>query len=224
MATAFAVPSQQAYSNVTTGGGEPVTIWVGWCNAVATRSANYTAGNVTTEACNVIWTNWNQPYVTGSNCIATGNIAIGIWQAWVNAQGQAIYTPRLDPIGQEERERLLQAETARFLEYEQRRTRAEVRARSLLVDHLLPEQRDSLEKRRCFELVTRDGKRRYRVHADGQVRLLDGQGQEVESYCIHEPGLYLPRSDSVLAKTLLLEANEERFLKIANKTVLRRTG
>ena len=90
------------------------------------------------------------------------------------------------------------------------------RAEALLMDHLDKEQRNDLLLKHCFYLHV--GRKRYRVDRgrSGNVKLLNDAGSIVRKYCIHPVDASVPVADVMLSQKLLLEANEEEFLKIAN--------
>lgn len=103
-----------------------------------------------------------------------------------------------------------------------RRSEAEVRAEELLRSCLSERQDADLTRLGWFDVPASPG-RTYRVKRGtaGNVYLLGADGREVEQYCAHPSGV--PAADTMLAQKLMLEAAESRFLKIANRTVLRRT-
>jgi hypothetical protein len=90
-----------------------------------------------------------------------------------------------------------------------RRRRAELRAEALLLGWLLPGQRSQYRSRGWFDVVTPAGSR-YRVCPRKVVRL-DGRRS---AYCI-EATPWVPEADQMLAKKLLLETDERRFLATA---------
>ena len=106
------------------------------------------------------------------------------------------------------------------------------RARHLLSSMLSPEQREEFQEDDCFHLRVIDGKsgeeRVYRIDQgfQGNVKLLGPDGRPVKSYCIHakttdDEGRRLPNEDHMLAQKLLLQTDEESFLKIANMSHVR---
>ena len=102
---------------------------------------------------------------------------------------------------------------------------AKARARRLLISMLTPDQRKELEEKNHFHLTVHDrsgSMRVYRIEHGyaGNVKLLGVAGQPVKRYCIHAD-YRLPYEDQMLAQKLLLESNEEHFLKVANMTQLR---
>lgn len=102
---------------------------------------------------------------------------------------------------------------------------AKARARRLLISMLNPDQQKELDEKNHFHLTvySKDGTMKvYRIEHGyaGNVKLLGLDGQPVKRYCIHADSR-LPYEDQMLAQKLLLETNEEHFLKTANMTQLR---
>jgi len=102
---------------------------------------------------------------------------------------------------------------------------AKSRARRLLFSMLNPMQQKQLDEKNYFDLTvhSQDGSQKtYRIEHGyaGNVKLLGADGQPVRRYCIHADSR-LPYEDQMLAQKLLLEANEQDFLRIANMTQLR---
>lgn len=103
---------------------------------------------------------------------------------------------------------------------------ADKRAEALLLVNLTAEQAEDYRRTKSFEVIQplQFGRpvRRYRITFKfaGNVFLVDEQGRAVAQYCIHarEP---IPIADNMLAQKLMLEADEEQFLRVANRTVLR---
>ncbi len=99
----------------------------------------------------------------------------------------------------------------RFKDTLVRRHRAELRAEALLLDWLSPHQREQYRARGWFEVVTQTG-HRYGIWPRQVVRL-DGRRA---AYCI-EARSPVPVCDEMLAKKLLLETDEHRFLATAHR-------
>lgn len=102
---------------------------------------------------------------------------------------------------------------------------AKARARKLLFSMLNPDQQKELEEKNYFHLTVHDRSGSIRVYRiehgyAGNVKLLGVDGQPVKRYCIHADSR-LPYEDQMLAQKMLLETNEEHFLKTANMTQLR---
>jgi hypothetical protein len=149
----------------------------------------------------------------GSSIIIIGN-NIYNWPTWQDT----ISTPSIiqermevENIRQQELQRI------RDEDAEQRRL-IDQKASEILLEHLTPEQRDTIEKNRWF--VVKGGKsgKLYRINSvqiAGNVEELDGE-KIVARYCCHLNHQY-PRSDHHLAQKLMLEWDEEEFLRKANK-------
>lgn len=93
---------------------------------------------------------------------------------------------------------------------------AEDRAEVLLRSLLSPEQRSAYDLHKHFDVRAQSG-RIYRLHR-GPVRnvhVLDHGGQGIRGYCIH-PRETVPVADVLVAQKLMLEADEQEFLRIAN--------
>lgn len=99
------------------------------------------------------------------------------------------------------------------------RDEADKRALALLMSHLTPEQARQYRMERQFEVRTAE--RRYRIRHGwaGNIEQLDGKGIVVARFCIH-PSFPVPTDDNVLSQKLMIEANEELFLRTANRTLV----
>lgn len=147
------------------------------------------------------------PAVTGSN-------ATTICSSWID-QG----TSRQSLINRNrDRTRML------------RRKSAARRAERLLLEHLTEAQRQEWTTDKAFHVETADGRRRYKIAygLTGNVCLVKCEGEapmgkfgpvrEGARFCMHvyHPDGWVPNEDNVLAQKLLIEANEEHFLELAN--------
>jgi hypothetical protein len=90
---------------------------------------------------------------------------------------------------------------------------ADVRAKRLLIENITPAQRATLKTHGYFDVQVKGKTYRIKWGSHGNVYLVD-RGREVRSFCIQPPDT--PDGDTMLAQKLLLEADEESFLKIAN--------
>jgi hypothetical protein len=84
------------------------------------------------------------------------------------------------------------------------------KARELLIAHLSPAQLEDFKRSGCFTVVGNKTGTSYKL-GSGMVRTPDA------SFCIGPVDEGLPRDDKVLAQKWLLESDEEKFLKIANR-------
>jgi hypothetical protein len=104
---------------------------------------------------------------------------------------------------------------------------AEVRAAALLQSLLSEVQRRQLQERQYFELMVEGGEkpaRRYRIYrgSAGNIKRLDAEGNEVESWCVHPRGI--PDCDVMAGQMLHLMHDDEGLRKTANVTPLRRAA
>lgn len=97
---------------------------------------------------------------------------------------------------------------------------AETRARDLLLQHLSPEQRSTFKRHKWFVVEGGRTGKRYRVrdlgHLRGNVDVLDGERVD-HRLCGHADQNVVPLEDNLLAQKLMLEADEDEFLALANR-------
>lgn len=90
------------------------------------------------------------------------------------------------------------------------------RAKELLLEHLDEEQRDRFERHKRFRVRGSHGGVYDICHQTVQrIEEVGERDRVLGTYCIHAGG-YVPEPDNMLAKKLMIEADEERFLAIAN--------
>lgn len=232
----------------------PWAIWnQDYITAVTTiisSNSEQTAASSIYNNCNACWIPWNVEYVgeTTGNIVyppeTAGTIALppnvgiiseGHWVLWNQVYVTTTVTVTGNAWGRPEAE-LSEIELQLRREFEaEQRVRAEidakaaleakVRARALLAENLSAAQRESLAKARHFIVHSPDGERRYEINQGraGNVYLLDVEGKRIKRLCIH-PTISCPDEDTMLAQKLLLEADEERFLRVANHTDLVRSA
>jgi hypothetical protein len=92
----------------------------------------------------------------------------------------------------------------------------ETRSRELLLSKLTPEQRDTFDKNNWFVVVGGKTKTLYRVEGHTLVANIVVLVAAVHRLCGH-CNRSLPMADQLLAQKLMLEYDEEEFLKIANR-------
>lgn len=95
---------------------------------------------------------------------------------------------------------------------------AQRRARRLLYSALTRDQQRCLEERQYFDLNVNGRHYRIKQGTHGNVRLVEGE-HETRLYCAQPDDV--PAEDAMLAQKLMLEADEQAFLRIANMRVLR---
>jgi hypothetical protein len=149
------------------------------------------------------WVNWNTQWVQ-----TIGNVTT-VWQSW-----NAITSPTAQEFFQQPAPSEAQIEEYRT--QAARIEQAKLRAEEFLLENLSPAQRETYTKHKMF-IVETPRKRRYALYHAEPVHRLEGE-KRVERYCIHTYGV--PKEDELLGFKLLLEANEDEFLKTANATRL----
>lgn len=218
-------------------------VWYYWNREYDTTSSSYlyaSTNSVTSVDSNdYIWKVWNSdrtgtsdfdyvdPFFFSST--STGNSTnIQVWEEW-NIPQEAREASRRASAEQREAWRRMEEEQRRLAEQQraenearwkreaEEKEKAKKRAEELLLSFLTPEQRDELERLNHFHLIV--GERKYRIKRgrSRNIELLDASGKPVEKLCAH-PRDYIPDADTMLAQKLMLETDEEAFLKMANHT------
>ena len=162
-----------------------------------------------------IWGNW----IGGQFGITTSSVTSNIWYVWTQqSSGSANYGTQVSQQAYQESSEQVKKRT-------EDREAARKRAAELLLAHLDKDQQESLKRERKFIVHSRDRQRVYVVHHGraGNVQLLNKAGVPIAKYCIH-PVMECPDEDTMLAQKLMIETDEESFLRIANKTVLQRAA
>lgn len=176
--------------------------WIKW-------NTDYTC----TTATSATWEIWNIGYsASGTSTLTSTATCDVIWRGW-NSTYAAITLETT-----EQRQARQQAKIAA----DQQRKVIHERAEKWLRQHLNETQEEQYLKDREFVVHSRDGQRRYLITAkDAWVYELDTAGKRIRSFCIHSRvNGQLPIADEVCVKKLLLESDEQAFLKIANATRL----
>lgn len=174
-----------------------------YCTATAS-TASSTATTIVT------WGAWNQEYSnatqTSSGCLGAQAAAYG--SRYGQQQGLQYAANDADFLAQHEAARELDRQAAE----------SSKRATALLIQHLDKAQVADFRANRQFIVHSRDGVRRYRVDYGraGNVKLLGDGDRVVAKFCIH-PDSPCPNEDVMLAQKLMLETDEEEFLRIANR-------
>jgi hypothetical protein len=120
-----------------------------------------------------------------------------------------------------ENARIEESRRIQIAEYETRKLSSE-KAKQLLLDHLTPDQRDMVEKNGWFVIEGGKTGKRYRIKSGtvtGNVEELDNSEKTIAKYCCHLNHQY-PHSDHHLAQKLMIEWDEEEFLRKANRTAV----
>lgn len=171
--------------------------WVSW--TATTNTASVTQP----------WSIWCQNGTTAATTVTQT-----IWLDWTTANGHVYPNQQgyRQPTPEEQEARRLEAaERSRIV------AAAKTKARQLLKEVLDRDQRRELEKDGHFHVQTRNGERVYRIKPGGQPERVKGEDGIRWSYCIHPRESY-PADDAAAAFKLLIEADEDEFLRIANAT------
>lgn len=178
-----------------------------WVNVIGSGTAT------TTGDC------WVGSTIT-TTAIACQQQAINMMYAQQAAANRAAYRdPPAATAAQIEAQRAI---TASAWAREAKRDAARARARELLLEHLTPAQRKTFEEKAWFVVEGGRSKKRYRIEARGvagNVSLLDKRGSVVATYCGHADHS-IPDYDQYLAQKLMLEANEDAYLALANRRLV----
>lgn len=207
----------------------PTVVWTQWATV-----DDGTCGTITCSSTCDTWTTWttvsatsaittNTVWVTWAGAVATDDPSWGYWVTEAPITATA-YWDRRTPEQRAADEARYAAErervAARAAQAAEARAAARDRARALLLSMLDVKQRETLERDQFFEVIARDSRRRYRIRqgTHGNVRLLDDTGREVTRYCAQPTGV--PDEDAMLAQKLMIEHEEQSFLRVANATRL----
>lgn len=186
------------------------TAWYGWCDATTSSGTSTTYSSTDNT-----WVIWNGDWTSSSTTSSTTTSAA--WSGWTTVNSY-----KFNETEETKRLRLeRQAEARRQQEERERKQKeANEKADNLLKSFLTPEQVEQLDKLKCV-IVTTPGGNTYKI-SRANVEELNPEGKGKASFCIHpDYSLGLPSGDSMLAKLLMLETDEKKFLKIANKTPYR---
>jgi hypothetical protein len=101
---------------------------------------------------------------------------------------------------------------------------AQERARELLLSHLNPDQRHTFENKQWFIVEGGKSKKRYRIRANASMvmnidllEMCNGKERVIQQLCAHLHLDAAPLPDHYLSQKLMLEGDEDAFLRIANR-------
>jgi hypothetical protein len=184
------------YCNSTSSTTGTTVYWPLWHNSTATNSAITAA----TFASNTIWPTWHQVVV---------QLTEEEYRALVEAQRQQ-ELQHLEEI------RRLSAEAE---ERNKLKQEAEKRAKAILIEHLTPEQQETVEKNKWFVVIGGKTGKPYRIRTSGyqgNVEQLENSTPKTR-FCCHASHA-LPLSDHHLTQKMMIESDECEFLRVANRT------
>jgi hypothetical protein len=222
--------------NTTSANATNNVIWTVWNNihsGTITATANIieTTGTMTNTATNIttqIWGAWNaqiQQHIISAttnmigqpiNVTTTNQVNNLIWTAW----NEGLVNLREATAEQvAEAQRRARAEQEYQVRVQAERGQAEKRAEKLLQETLTPKQREELAAKGYFELETiaKSGERRiYRIKRgrSRNIEQVDDSGRRIKTLCAH-PIAQVPDADTMVAQKLMLESQEDEFLRIA---------
>jgi len=163
------------------------------------------------------WVQWNENQTAASTANTITNLygdyqtahtqalTAEYWYRWVNEQEETAEQ-------RAERRRVQAAMDQRSRDYAAARKAAAERAEKLLESCLTSEQRGQLAKHGWFTVVARSG-RVYQIkrgRARNVIEMRTGR-----TYCCH-PIDNVPDADTMLAQKMMLEVEEDEFLRMAN--------
>lgn len=132
-----------------------------------------------------------------------------VWRAW-NRAFEVTLAPVFNLRGEEsEDQKQLRAEKKALAEA------AQAHAKELLFSLLSPEQIRQWKRNKRFYLYVGDNKYCIKAGRIGNVALVSGNNRILQTYCCH-PVDNVPPEDCVVAQMLMLQHNEQEFLKMAN--------
>jgi hypothetical protein len=187
-----------------------------------------------------IWTAWNRTYTTTgwtdagttNGCSTCTTLIEDPWGAWNRhyisslrsgraSYGEANAAPPAPetPTQVQAREQRRIADRERWIQIEGERALARERAQRILQENLTLAQREELAQKGHFTLTlyAGDERRLYRIRQgrSRNVHQVDDNGRILKTLCAH-PGIDCPDEDTMLAQKLMLESQEQEFLRIAN--------
>jgi acetyl/propionyl-CoA carboxylase alpha subunit len=203
MASLYAVTNQTGY------------IWNEW------NSRFDTTGSATSETSATIITTDTFAYWVSDSTTNASTSSGYIYATWIDEYTNNVHVrqeteqQRIRRIAEQERERQHFA-----LEREKRRQRnllANETARKLLVSNLNPQQRKEFEDNGHFFVTSPSGKL-YRIREGRSINidLMAGNNREIvkQRLCAH-PQIACPDNDTMLTQKIMLEHQEQDFLRIA---------
>lgn len=158
------------------------------------------------------WNSWAITTSAGSDYI---------WHYWTGGTGDENGSLEIEPPSSEEIERERQERKKQEIENRKRekeKQRAERKARRLLFELIGKSEYREFCKSGYVDVEGKSGKI-YRIEPRHQIKVFDGKDKldvAIESLCITTPNYYLPKADEIIWKKLLIEADEEELLKVAN--------
>ena len=195
-----------------------------WCSETPTAT--------TTHA--VTWTEWTCTSPTNVTPTASTTTNSEAWYYWTTDSTGAAggyrhsehdqdrlrrLRPQITPEQREQRERQQAENERRWAAERAEKQTAKDRADELLDANLTDAQRSDLARDGFFFVDSLKGNK-YRIRR-GRVANVDAMhkcGERVSHKLCAHPQLYVPDGDTMLAQKLMLEHNEDEFLRLANRS------
>lgn len=184
-------------------------------NAWSTWNLRYTLTTSASSTNDQIWLLWSDTTNCTATTLVSSNDLWGIWHADYQ-ESKEQKAARL--VADQQR---VEAARLRQIEARARTEEARTKAEILLLGNLTAEQRAEYEEHKHFHVRARSGKR-YRIQCGRahNVFTVRKDGLAVIEHCAHV-GAAVPNEDNILAQKLLIEHDEEAFLRTANSRNLR---
>jgi len=193
------------------------------CNIVWNNWIIYTDGSSSSlEPTNIIWQTWSVSNTEASN--TSISITNQVWNNWITTSSTTIGGINNQPVrmtAEEIESHRIESERLRIQHQEETKKREEIarlaneKAEELLRSLLTEEQIKKLETEDWFPVVVND--KEYRIERGSRGNVVRIDKHKKYRYCIH-PTELVPDADTMIAQKLMLESNEEQFLKIANRS------
>jgi hypothetical protein len=194
--------------------------WISWTSNSATTTtisaANYNA-----------WQAWT---AVPTYTLTYSSTTSATWSSWNGNTYQLNQPAYVAPVETEEQRaaRVIGETASREQWARENEIRKEVRrvaiskADQLLESVLNSVQREQLRKDNAFLVRSQSGAvYRIRKGRSGNVDLIDPKSGEVLSVLCAHPSMDVPDGDTVVAQKLMLECDEQDFLRLANKSSAR---
>lgn len=143
------------------------------------------------------------------------------WDSWVttaNIESQITWFQWNGPEDFDTGDTVIAAEPQFSEEEEKKQKEAERRAKKLLLELIGRTDYKKFSRSGYLDVEGRNG-RIYRIIPGAQMKVFEGKDKLdvlLETLCIITPNHHLPKADEVVWKKLMIEADEDRLLEVAN--------
>lgn len=177
-------------------------VYMQWITTTGSSSSTWTAPTYISTTAS---TTWFVPI--------TNQTSVTVWyQPQYHAQQEWFEHQRLTAHETERQRRVLHRHS----------DEAKERARNLLLGHLTAAQRETFEKNKWFVVEGGQSQTRYRIndssHMVANIDVMSDETDKIRHRLCGHCGLDdVPIGDQLLAQKLMLEYDEDRFLRLANR-------